>query len=207
MWPIGSRELQRGATASYLLVVLEPRREGKIMKGSWYLLGFLLVGLVFALPNSAQSDRPECPSNHPGACFIEELGFFVGTLRDGDGDIVVVFNQSGEGQNWERVLPDGTIALHSRGEREMNFCPAGVATLDQCQRLNPPRAVFSGTGRVSAVAVGGGSECPTTVHIRGTGTNDFGESMEFTGHFVKVHDSNSGQCTTITLEVEGAPLP
>jgi hypothetical protein len=190
-----------------LLVALEPRREGKIMKGSWYLLGFLLVGLVFALPNSAQSDRPECPSNNPGACFVEELGFFVGTLRDGDGDIVVVFNQSGDGQNWERVLPDGTIALHSRGEREMNFCPAGVATLSQCQRLNPPRAVFSGTGRVSAVAVSGGSECPTTVHIRGTGTNGFGESMEFTGHYVQVRDSNSGQCRTITLEVEGTPLP
>jgi hypothetical protein len=207
MWPVGLREPQRGGTASYLLVALEPRREGKIMKGSWYLLGFLLVGLVFALPNSAQSDRPECPSNNPGACFVEELGFFVGTLRDGDGDIVVVFNQSGDGQNWERVLPDGTIALHSRGEREMNFCPAGVATLSQCQRLNPPRAVFSGTGRVSAVAVSGGSECPTTVHIRGTGTNGFGESMEFTGHYVQVRDSNSGQCRTITLEVEGTPLP
>jgi hypothetical protein len=188
-------------------VALEPRREEKMMKGSRYLLGFLLVGLVFALPNSAQSDRPECPSNNPGACFVEELGFFVGTLRDGDGDIVVVFNQSGDGQNWERVLPDGTIALHSRGEREMNFCPAGVATLSQCQRLNPPRAVFSGTGRVSAVAVSGGSECPTTVHIRGTGTNGFGESMEFTGHYVQVRDSNSGQCRTITLEVEGTPLP
>jgi hypothetical protein len=192
-----------------LLVALEPRREGKIMKGSWYLLGFLLVGLVFALPDSAQSDRPECPSNHPGACFIEELGFFVGTLAEG-GDIVVVFNQSGEAQNWERVLPGGATAYHSRGEREMNFCPAGVATVRQCQRLNPPRPVFSGTGRVSAVDVllsDAPSECPTSVHIRGTGTNDFGESMEFTGHLVRVRDSNSGQCKTIKLEVEGTPLP
>jgi hypothetical protein len=192
-----------------LLVALEPRREEKMMKGSWYLLGFLLVGLVFALPDSAQSERPQCPSNHPGACFIEELGFFQGILGEG-GDIIVVFNQSGEAQNWERVLPDGTTTLHSRGEREMNFCPAGVATVRQCQRLNPPDAVFSGTGRVNALAVGPSdapSECPTSVHIRGTGTNGFGESMEFTGHLVRVRDSNSGQCRTITLEVEGTPLP
>ena len=178
------------------------------MKGSWYLLGFFLVGLVFALPNSAQSERPQCPSDHPGACFIEELGFFFGTLGEG-GEFIVVFNQSGEGKNWERVLPDGTTALHSRGEREMNFCPAGVATVNQCQRLNPPNAVFAGTGRVSAVAVGPSdspSECPSSVHIRGTGTNGFGESMEFTGKIVRVRDRNSGQCRTITLEVEGTPL-
>ena len=118
------------------------------MKKLGILVGLLLVGLVFAFSDSAQSERPQCPSNHPGACFIEELGFFVGTLAEG-GDIVVVFNQSGDGHNWERVSPDGTAALHSRGEREMNFCPAGVATVTQCQRLNPPDAVFSGTGRVS----------------------------------------------------------
>ncbi len=88
----------------------------------------------------------------------------------------------------------------------MNFCPAGSATGDECKSLNPPDAVFSGTGRVSAAVVVVG-ECPVVVHIRGTGTNGFGESMEFTGHFVRVRDSNSGQCKTITLEVEGTPLP
>jgi hypothetical protein len=189
-----------------LHVALEPRREEKMMKGSRYLLGFLLVGLVFALPDSAQSDRPECPSNHPGACFTEELGFFTGTLGDSDGDHVVVFNQSGEAQNWERVSPDGTTMLHSRGKRDMNFCPAGSATVDECKSLNPPDAVFSGTGRVSAAVVAVG-ECPVAVHIRGTGTNGFGESMEFTGDYIQVRDSNSGQCKTITLEVEGTPLP
>jgi hypothetical protein len=189
-----------------LLVALEPRREERMMKGSWYLLGFLLVGLVFALPDTAQSDRPACPSNHPGACFIEELGFFTGELGDDDGDILIVFNQSGEAENWERVLPDGTTLLHSKGEREMNFCPAGSATINWCKVLNPPDAVFSGTGRVSAFTVGG-SGCPMSVHMRGTGTNGFGESMEFTGEIVRVRDRNSGQCRTITLEVEGTPLP
>jgi hypothetical protein len=178
------------------------------MKTSWYLLGFLLVGLVFALPDSAQSERPQCPSNHPGACFIEELGFYHGILGEG-GDILVVFNQSGESQNWERVSPNGVVSLHARGERDMNFCPAGVATQSQCMSLNPPDTVFSGTGRVNAVVMrepDDPSDCPASVHIRGTGTNGFGESMEFTGHYVTVRDSNSGQCRTITLEVEGTPL-
>ncbi len=89
----------------------------------------------------------------------------------------------------------------------MNLCPAGVATLSRCQRLNPPGAVFSGTGRVSATVVVVSENCPVAVHLRGTGTNGFGESMEFTGNFVQVRDSNSGQCKTITLEVEGTPLP
>jgi hypothetical protein len=75
--------------------------------------------------------------------------------------------------------------------------------------LNPPDTVFSGTGRVNAVVMrepDDPSDCPASVHIRGTGTNGFGESMEFTGHYVTVRDSNSGQCRTITLEVEGTPL-
>jgi hypothetical protein len=179
------------------------------MKKLGILVGLLLVGLVFALPDSAQSERPQCPSNHPGACFIEELGFFHGILGEG-GDILVVFNQSGESQNWERVSPNGMVSLHARGERDMNFCPAGVATQSQCLELNPPDTVFSGTGRVNAVVVrepDAPSDCPASVHIRGTGTNGFGESMEFTGHYVTVRDSNSGQCRTITLEVEGTPLP
>ena len=95
------------------------------MKRLWSLVGFLLVGLVFALPDSALSDRPECPSNHPGACFIEELGFFTKGFLGRGGDILVIFNQSGEGQNWERVSPNGTVSLHSWGERDMNFCPCG----------------------------------------------------------------------------------
>ena len=177
------------------------------MKRLRILVGFLLVGLVFALPELAQSDRPECPSNHPGACFIAELGFFQGILQE-SGDSIVVFNQSGESQNWERVSPDGTVSRHSRGERAMNFCPAGVATLNQCKRLNPPDAVFAGIGRTSAVNVDVGSgDCPVSVHLRGTGTNGFGESMKFTGRYVTVRDSNSGQCKTIKLEVEGTPLP
>lgn len=177
-----------------------------MIRGTWCFLGFLLVSLVLALSASAESNRPECPSNHPGACFITDLGFYLGTLRDGDGDIVVVFNQAGEGRNWNRFLPDGTRVLHASGEREMNYCLPGVA-LRYCQRLDPPNFVYSGTGRVTAVATEGGSDCPSSVHIRGTGTNGFGESMQFTGDYVSVRDRNSGQCRTVTLEVVGTPVP
>jgi hypothetical protein len=177
-----------------------------MMKGSWQLLGFLLVGLVFALPESAQSDRPECPSNHPGACFMQ-AGFGRGVLLDADGDYLVVFSQTGEGESWVRVMPDGTGVLHGRGVREMNFCPAGTVPNFRCERLDPPAAVYSGTGRVNALATEGGGDCPSSVHIRGTGTNGFGDSMNFTGHYVEVRDSNSGQCRIVTLEVAGTPVP
>jgi hypothetical protein len=92
----------------------------------------------------------------------------------------------------------------------MNFCPADTVSLERCQLLNPSPRVFQGTGRVNAVLMdvpNDPSNCPVSIHIRGTGTNGFGVSMEFTGHLVRVRDSNSGQCRTITLEVEGTQLP
>jgi hypothetical protein len=193
-----------------LLVALEPRREGKIMKGSWYLLGFLLVGLVFALPDLAQSDRPECPSDNPGACFVMDFGFFFSDFNDGEGDRVIAFTNSGEAQDWEQVLPNGTRTWHSWGEREMNFCPANTVSAERCRWLNPPARVFQGTGRMSlfcTLNANGGCTCPSVAHIRGSGTNGFGNSMEFTVDGVLVRSGNSGQCRFVTLEVEGTPLP
>jgi hypothetical protein len=178
-----------------------------MMKGAWCFLGFVLVSLVVILSASAESNRPECPSDHPGVCFFVESGFTRGVLLDADGDYLVVFGQTGEGDSWVRVMPDGTEVLHGRGVREMNLCPAGTVSRRQCERYNPPNAVFSGTGRVNSLATEGGGDCPSSVHIRGTGTNGVGESMEFTGHYVNVRDSNSGRCRIVTLEVDWTPVP
>jgi len=167
----------------------------------------LLLAAAWLIPQSAWCQVPECPANRPGVCFERDATSSIGRLVDSEGDILIIFNDTGESQIWWRVLPDGTRVRQSWGERDMNFCPSGTATFTRC-RDNPPAGAFVGTGRVSAMATeGGNGNCPTAVHIRGSGINGFGDSAEFTGEYVVIRDPETDYCRTLTLEVDGTVLP
>ena len=41
--------------------------------GNSRILGLMLVSLAIAITAWAESERPQCPSEQPGACFVVEL--------------------------------------------------------------------------------------------------------------------------------------
>jgi hypothetical protein len=172
-----------------------------------------LVACIISFPATADGGR-ECvfdpdtgllvPANGSGACFAD-FGFDASIFDDGE--VVIAFNGPDANQ-WARGNPNDKGFFHTSGNKNVVvvYCSAATVSSNAC---NPSsEEPFVGIGKVmlnSNLTSDGFFICPATIRIRGTGTDGYGNSVEFKAALTLVPDADFG-CKVTVVGVDASPL-
>lgn len=178
-------------------------------------MSVFLILTVCLLPLLASADGGrECvvdpdtemfvPPNGSGACFTD-FGFTLFVFEESDREFVLALNGPDKNQ-FGRGNPNGRGFFHTSGKDIfVAYCSTSTWDSGECNFDSLEPFIGVGKVKVNSNLDGFSFTCPLTARVEATGTDGFGNQVDFVAALTLVPDGDSG-CKATVAKIDANPV-